>query len=163
MTTFRTEGALVGAANEARALTALVCAYLDLWRKHANGVYGITIPREEFNVIFRAPTEKGVDFKIIYTRTHSREVAEYYDVDSDYFSESWGSSNISGYRIEHSTSIYEDGLMIPYGALLKSKEDMEKSIIDSAERYKKEQAEAERQRQIKEAEARLRELRGDAT
>ncbi len=163
MTTFRTEGALVGAANGARSLTALVCAYLDLWRKHANGCYGVTVPREDFSVIFNPPTEKGISFTLIYTKTYHREVPHYYDVDDDNFQEGFGVDNTAGYTIETSESIEERGLIIPYKALLMSAEDMEKDIIAGADRFKKAEAEKERQRQIKQAEDRLRELRGEAS
>lgn len=159
MTTFRTEGQLVGAANGSRALTSLVCAYLDLWEKHANGCYGVFVPREKFTVVFSAPSEKGICFTLVYTKTHMREVPHYYDVDDDNFVEGFGADNTAGYTIETSQSINEKSLVIPYKALLMSSEDMEKEIIAGAARYKKAEAEKEHQRKIKEAEDRLHELR----
>lgn len=157
--TFRTEGDLVYASNQAQALTNLCTAYLELWRVHANGKNGVTVPRTPYTLVFRPMTEGYIHLVIVSTRTEYWEEPEYYDVDSDYFSESWGSSNISGYTTCSQEVIDECGVKIAFSALLLSRTDMEASVKKVAANIAKRQAEEKKANDIAALEKQLNELK----
>lgn len=157
--TFRSNSDLIFAANQSRDLANLVQAYMILWRKHANGKNKVSVPTDDFTVVFLPPTETAVVFRIVYTYTNTWSEPQYYDVDSDYFSESWGADNVSHHITRRETKIGEKGYEIPFACLLRSKEDMEASIKRTAESIKKREQEDERQREIAELESQLAKLK----
>ena len=161
--TIRTEGDIVLASNMAQDLTNLVVAYLEFYKKYAQGINGIRIPTERYTVIFQPMQEAGkLAVKLIYTKTTTWQEPEYYDVDSDYFDESWGASNVSGYSIRYSNSIEEEALTIPFSLLLLSRDAMEKQVIDFANRKKAEAEEQERLAEIAKYKAKIEELEARA-
>jgi len=159
----RTEGDIVSASNAAQSLTNLVVAYLELYKKHAQGLNDVRIPTEPYTVIFRPMRTEGMlEVELIYTQTSTWSEPDYYDVDSDYFDESLGASNVSGYTTRSSSSIREYGLKIPFAVLLRSKEDMEKHLKDFVKRKKAEEEEKERKAEINRLKAKLAELENGA-
>jgi len=157
--TFRTIGSLVGAANAARDLTNLVVAYLNLWRQHANGMNGVTIPDENYTVVFQPPREDALAFTVAWTRTVTWTTPTYYDVDDDYFVESYSpTANISGEETHSELRVEERNFIIPYSALLRSEADMKAHVLATAARIRAQEAEAERQREIAALQAKLADL-----
>lgn len=159
--TFRTEAELVRASSGAQDLTNLCKAYLKLWRQYANGKKGVTVPASHYTLAFRPMSEGHIEFVIVSTGTNYWEEPEYYDVDSDYFSESWGSSNISGYRTRSEDVINECAVRIPFACLLLSKEDMEASVKKVSERIAQQEVVDEKARKIAELEKSLAELKSN--
>lgn len=158
--TIRSEGDLVWACSSAQDLTNLVTAFLKLWRTHANGVNRVTVPSGNFTIVYNPMKEGYLCVTLVYTSTQFWEEPEYYDVDSDYFSESWGASNISGYTTRSETVTVESNVYnIPFEALLQSKENMEKYVKHQAKIAKEKEAEEKRLKEIKELETRLSELK----
>lgn len=158
--TIRTEGQIVGAANAAQDLTNLVVAYLELYKKHAQGLNGVKIPTEKYTVIFRPILKEGyLPVTLVYTKTTTWRRATHYDVDDDMFDERLGADNISGYTVERDTDTEEYGLAIPFNVLLRSREDMERDIITFAAKKRAEIKEAERQAEIARHEAAIAKLK----
>lgn len=125
----RSEGDFILASNMAQDLTNLVMQYLRLWRKHANGRSNVTVPKENFCVIFTKMKEQGyVNFKIIYTYTTYSDEPVYYDTDSDYFNESWGASNISHHVKVREDHLTEEHYSLPIRALMMPPDKMEAAI-----------------------------------
>jgi hypothetical protein len=155
----RTEGDFVRAVDMARDLTNLVMQYLALWHKHANGVNGLEAPSGRYRIVFLAPSKSDeIHFEILLAETISREEPVYYDSDSDYFSESWGASNISGYTTSFSTDIVQRCVKMPIAALMQSPEQMERSVIEIAAKDKVAKAEATRLAKVAALEKELKEL-----
>lgn len=158
--TIRSEGDLVWACSSAQDLTNLVTTFLNMWRTHANGVNKVYVPSENYTVVFNKMKEGFICVTLVYTKTQFWQEPDYYDVDSDYFDESWGASNISGYTTHSKRVTMENGIYnIPFGALLQSKENMEKYIKNQAKIAKEKEAEEKRLKEIKELETRLNELK----
>lgn len=159
--TFRTDGQIILAVNLATDLTNLVKSYLELWKKHANGINGVWVPSDEYTVIFKPTKQDGfLSIVLSYTRTSHWEEPTYCDVDSDYFSESYGgSSNVSG-SISRSEDYHEEkGFQIPFTSLLRTFEGMEENIKKFAAENKRKEDELVRARKIKELEDELKELK----
>lgn len=157
--TLRTEGDIVLAVNMARDLTHLVVAYLNIWRKHANGKNGVTVPSEPYSVVFGQAQEGRVVAVIVHTQTVTWQEPIYYDVDSYYFQEGFGVDNISGHTSRSEDHVRQQVVTIPFPALLQSAESMEASIKATAERIAKKEAETARARQIAALESQLAELK----
>jgi hypothetical protein len=147
--TFRSEGDIVHASNSAQNLTNLVIAYLTFYQQYANGLNGVSIPTEPYTVVFLPMIGKQeLQVRLIYTLTRSHQEPVYYDVDDDNFSESWGASNVSHHVTVFSKQLEERVLTIPFGALLRSRENMQHDIQRFAEQEKKRLQEVARQSKI---------------
>ena len=155
----RTEGDMVAASNLACELSMLVARYLGIYRQHANGVNGVTIPHT-FTVVLKKPTQGQdgtvrVNCTLIHEYTTSYEVPTYYSPDDDNFVEGFGASNVSGYETRTDSSIEQAGVSIPWGVLLMS----EAQQIDQCRRLKAkdeaDRAEAARQQEVARLKARL--------
>jgi hypothetical protein len=158
--TIRTEAQIVLAANLAQDLTNLVVAYLELWRQHAQGVNGITVPDEPYTVVFQPLRSEFLHFKLVHTQTVTWEEPVYYDVDSDYFQESWGASNLSHHVSRWRKEIREHGLGIPFKVLLQARGQMEGSIKAVAAAVHAEEEERARLARIAELQAEIDQLKG---
>lgn len=158
---FLSEADLVYASNAAQDLTNLVVAYFEFYRKHANGLNGITIPSAPYTVVFLPMgTPDALCVRIIHTKTDMHQSPVYYDYDDENFSESWGASNVSHYVTHSKTSIVENSIFIPFAHLLCSREKMEQGIKDFAARKEAELQEKQRRAKIEELEAELDRLKG---
>lgn len=159
--TIRTEGQIVGAANAAQDLTNIVVAYLELYRKHAQGLNGVKVPDEEYTVIFRPILKEGyLPVTLVYTKTTTWRKATHYDVNDDMFDERLGADNVSGYTVERDTDTEEYGLSIPFKALLRTKEQMEQDIKAYAAREQAALKEKQRLAEIAQHEAAIAKLKG---
>lgn len=127
----RTEGDFIYATNIAYDLAGVVTTYLNLWRDHINGFNGVTIPKYEYAVTFK-PAKKPGTIAVVIHWTDQRTYTEtlYHDVDSDYFSEAWGSDNSYGstshtepYPDSRSFNIPVSHLMMDQALMLKYFED----------------------------------------
>jgi hypothetical protein len=147
--TFRTESEIVQASNASQDLANLVRAYFNIHRKYAQGLGGVTVPDEPYEVVFMPMNKEGMlRVKLVYSKTTSHQSPVYYDVDDDNFSESWGSSNISHYHTTYTTGTGELGFNIPFKLLLQSRENIELSVKKFAEEERKRLQEVERQSKI---------------
>lgn len=161
--TFRSEGDIVYASNAAQNLTNLVIAYLTLYRKHAQGLRGVTIPSEPYTVVFLPMIgEPALHVKLVFTKTSDHQEPVYYDVDDDNYSESWGASNVSHHVTVFTRSTEEASFVIPFGLLLMSKENMELAIKRFAETEKNRLQEVERESKIAAHQQAIRKLQGEA-
>ena len=152
----RSEGDFILASNFAQDLTNLVMQYLELWKTHANGRLGVTVPKEKYCVIFTKMKKEGfVSFKIIYTYTTYGDEPVYYDTDSDYFNESWGASNISHYVSVSEDHLTEIHYSIPIRGLMLPPDKMEESIKQFVIKDQAKIDEANRQKRITELEKEL--------
>lgn len=156
--TFRTVGQLVSAFNASKDLTNLVIAFLQHWRKYANGAYGVTIPSKSFMVDFVDITETLIKVRLVYTQTDTFSVPYYYDVDDERHSESWGADNTAGYTTGSISSPKETFINVPYTLLLASEEQMITECKNSAIRYKNKQQEDQRLAEIATLKQRLAKL-----
>jgi len=149
----RTEADVFLAVNMANDLEALVVGFLEVWKTYANGVHDVTVPCGPMVLSFR-PLRKNQDGRVIivvaltYTHTVRWQEPQYYDVDSDYFSESWGADNISGYSPRSKDEQRNIVIDIPVELILCSKNDMIAKVKAIAVKYREDQVEAERQRQL---------------
>ena len=158
---FRNESDLVRAINEARDLTNLVVAYLEIYRRRANGINGVKIPSEEYTVIFQQMQEGFARVMLVYTKTQTWQEPVYYDVDDDNFQESFGASNVSHYHTRSSSQIEEKVILIPFAHLLLPKTEMERVLQKQADEHAVRLQEAKTQARILELEAELKTLRGE--
>lgn len=145
----RTIGDLISAADAAQDLQARGRGFLLNWRKHANGVNGVTIPNEEFVVVPEAvakgsPDDPHLAFALVWIERTSWQVAEYFDADDDDFDESWGANNIRGYSIQTSQSTRDMHINVPAGFLLVDEAEQVKRL--KALKANADKAEKERQR-----------------
>lgn len=162
--TFRTEGEIVGAVNAARDLTNLVISYLTLYRKYAQGMRGVTIPDDPYTVVFLPMIgESTIQVKLVHTQTSSHQEPMYYDVDDDNYNESWGASNISHETTVFTESLEENIILIPFGRLLTSRENMELDIKRFAEIEKKRLHEMDRESKITAYQEAIRQLQEGST
>lgn len=148
MALIRTDSDLNYASLVAQDLCRMIRTYLKTWKQYANGRNGACVPDESFDIVITPISALNtISFRLIYTETTRTRVPEYYDPDSDYFNESWGASNISGYRVDIEYNQRERNYTIPSQALLLSREKLEKSIqefvIKDDERIKEKQRLAE--------------------
>ena len=158
-----TESAIVQASNAAQDLTAMVVTYLEAV-KRISGERWVAVPRESYSVVFEPMKKEGWLFtRLIYTSHHTRQVATYYSPDSDYFSESWGADNVSGYRVEGWSNKEDRGFQIPISHLLLGKDAREALLQDMAKKHDAKLAEEARQRKISQLETELSKLKGPAT
>lgn len=128
----RSESDVILAINMARDLEGMVTGFLIIWRKYANGLFGVTIPDTKFSITLCSPKQDVngqciVSVKLHYSQTHTYSVPVYYDSDSDHFSESWGASNISGYTSSSDTEYQSIIIDIPVNLLLHT----ESKLIDN--------------------------------
>lgn len=161
--TFRSEGDLIRAANGHIDLTNLIIAYLLMWRDHANGVYDVWVPDSPFSIVVETVLDHKINFRIIHTKTISWSEPQYYDVDSDYYQESYGSSaNHYGDIVRYDSELRETRLSIKLTILLQDKATMlhnikQHRITDIAQRERK-----EREARIAELSKELDQLKGQA-
>lgn len=159
---FRSESDIVYASNASQSLANLVRAYLELYRKYANGLNGINIPSKNYAVVFQPMRKEGyLNVGLVYTRTDMHQSPVYYDVDDDEFDESWGADNVSHYTTSTTDTIIEQHILIPFGHLLCNQEKMEQSIKEFAERKEKELQEEQRRSKIRALEVELERLKVD--
>lgn len=153
--TFRTEGEIIRAANNHIDLTNLIIAYLLMWREYANGVYDVWVPTSPFSIVIESVLDHKINFRIINTKTVSWSEPQYYDVDSDYYQESYcGSANHYGDITRHSTELQETRLSIKLTILLQDKTTMLNNI-------KQHRIRENEQRERIQREARIAELTGE--
>lgn len=158
---FRSEGDLVLAANQAQDLSSLVRAYLEMYKKHAQGINGVKIPTSRYDIVFMPlKFEHEIAVKLVFSRTETWTEPVYYDVDDDNFSESWGSDNVSHHVTKSSTNPDEIVIRIPCSHLLLAQEQMEDLIIKQAAKYRADEAEQQRLDEIKRHEAEIERLKG---
>jgi hypothetical protein len=158
--TIRSESQIMAAANAAQDLTNLVVAYLELYKRHAQGLNGVTVPTEPYTVVFRPMHHEGMlAVALVYTKTVTWDEPIYYDVGSDYFSESLGAENISGYQLQSESHTEETRLSIPFAVLLLSREHMEQQVLAFATSKRNEITEQRRLAKIAEHEAAIRALK----
>lgn len=121
----RTESDFILAANQAYDLSNIVISYLHMYRNNINGYNEVNVPDKEFSVSFKPSNDEGFIVCVIHwTDYHTYTETQYYDVDSDYFSESWGADNSCG-----ETSYTEDyaeskTIKIPIKHLMQDKHSM---------------------------------------
>lgn len=158
-----TEGAIVQASNAAQDLTAMVVTYLEAV-KRISGERWVVVPRVSYSVVFEPMKKEGWLFtRLIYTDHHTRQVATHYSSDSDYFSESMGANNVSGYKVEGWSSNEDRGFQIPISHLLLGKEAREALLQDMVKKHDTKLAEEARQRKISQLETELTKLKGPQT
>lgn len=146
---FRSEGDIVHASNAAQDLTNLVIAYLTLYKKHAQGMGGVTVPDAPYTVVFLPMREEGkLRVKLVFQEYWSYQEAVYYDVDDDRFSESFGASNVSHHVTVDTERTVDKGLLIPFASLLLPRDDMEAAIKRFAESERNRLQELERESKI---------------
>lgn len=161
--TFRTEGDLIRAANAHIDLTNLIIAYLLMWREHANGVYDVWIPTSPFSIVIESVLDYKINFRIINTKTVSWSEPQYYDVDSDYYQESYcGSANHYGDITRHSTELQETRLSIKLTILLQDEETMCHNIKQHRAKENEQRERSQREARIAELTGELNQLKGQA-
>lgn len=138
MMTLRTVKDIVAAANAAKDLQAAAANHFLLYRKHANGLNDIWIPREQFTVV--AVGVEGtaeiplLKFALIWTERGSWQVSDYRSPDSDLYVEGFGADNSTGHHTESRERQQEMYLTIGTGCLLESND----SKVDTLKRLKAE-------------------------
>lgn len=119
----RTEGDAIFAANAAKDLNALAMAWALNWREHANGCNQVAIPQDYFHiyvtgVALGSPEQPKLEVSVIWVASSFSQIPIYYSPEDDNFSESWGSSNISGYRSHINKSTRTAHYRVPIAMLL---------------------------------------------
>jgi len=118
----RTIGSLVGAANGAKDLHSMAANFLGNFRRHANGVNGVTITSEPFVVavvgVAGTSDSPRLTFALIWTERSSWQVTDYLSPDDDAFIEGWGADNSCGFHIESSESQKEQRVEVLAAHLL---------------------------------------------
>ena len=157
---FRSESDIVYASNASQSLANLVRAYLELYRRYANGLNGINIPSEQYAIVFQPMHKEGfLTVALTYTRTDLHQSPVYYDVDDDNFSESWGASNVSHYETVTTKTLVDSFITIPFSHLLCNEANMKKIIMDFAERKQKQLQEDQKKARIQELEEEIERIR----
>lgn len=146
----RTEGDFILASNMSYDLAGIITTYLKLYKTYINGYNGVNIPDKEFAVTLKPPSKEGFVTAVLHWtdwRTHTETL--YYDSDSDYFSESWGSDNSCGetsYTVDYAES---KGIDIPIKHLMMTKDQMLKYFQQKKVSVETEKKEAIKQEEIK--------------
>ncbi len=148
----RTEGDVVAALNLSCELSGLVARYLQIYRRYANGVNGVTVP-STFTVVLKQPTQGDdntvrVNCTLIHEHTTSYEVPTYYSPDDDNHVEGYGVLNVSGYEVKTNSRVEKDGVSIPWRLLLLPEAQQVEQCQRLKTKYEADQQEAARQKEI---------------
>lgn len=118
----RTIRSLVGAANGAKDLHSMATNFLGNYRRHANGVNGVTVTERPFVVasvgVAGTPDSPSLIFALIWTERSSWQVTDYLSPDDDAYTEGWGADNSCGFHIESSESQKEQRVELLAALLL---------------------------------------------
>jgi hypothetical protein len=160
MMMLRTESDFIIASNQAYDLAGIVVAYLKLHRQYVNGYNGVSVPDKEFAVTFKPPSTEGFVTTVLHwTDWQTHTETQYYDVDSDYFSESWGADNSCGetsYTVDYAES---KGIDIPIKHLMMTKDQMVGFFKDKKIKVEAEYKEIARKKEIERLENELNKLK----
>lgn len=156
----RDESDFIRAANMSYDLAAIVTTYLKLFRKHTNGWGDVWMPDESFAVVHIPSKIEGmVCVDVLWKHKYSVTTPTYYDVDDDNFSESWGSSNISGEETSFHESNQCKRIHIPIRQLMMTEQTMIDFFVNKEKELKRAKAMAETAEEIAQLEKRLDELK----
>lgn len=160
----RNESDFVYAFNAAQDLTALVATYLIEFRRYANGLNGVNVPKEPFTVVLQKIKEdRRVVVTLVSTRTEFHRSPVYYDYEDDNFVEGYGAhTNVSHYTTSSSRSTQEDCIEIPMSVLMLTKEKMVESIKSFAATKNAEIKAAKDEARIRQLQAEIDKIRNDS-
>ena len=157
--TIRTTSQLVFACNATKDVTNLATTIVKMWKKFANGSDNLYLDYDDFSVQVVGVTEDKVKIKIVMSLTTSYEVPDYYDVDDDMFSDSFGSSNICGYTMWQSTALNEKTIEIPQQVFFMTEQEMAEWAARCKTRWDKQRQEEQRKCEIASLEKQLEKLK----
>ena len=125
----RTKEQLILAGSQSIDITSLVSKYLTslekaAYSKHYKGYRNPVRVKAPFVVTIINVFENSLTVGISGTATITCETPTYYGPDDESFSEGYGSSNISGYTSHTYNKPVDQTLIVPFGCLLRTEEQM---------------------------------------
>lgn len=106
------------------ALNSKLFFLLNLIKSDFNGLNGLKFSGELLSIKVTSLSETSLSIIAWFKSEVSYEEPEYFDIDSEEFSESFGSNNISYYTIKRETLIKDTSIKIPNYLLYLSKEEL---------------------------------------